>query len=166
PRLVKELRSVALRRGMHVGSGRCYEDFALPYLPFVEPFLAYLDQVPEAVQRTLGPDLEIVNGLLHRTETAAPLTSTALSTQPSQDTLRLFLAVSRVLIRLTRQQPLLLIIDDLHWTDRPSLDLLSHIVFAVADASEREPVPLFLIGTYRQVGPDERSARTIARLQR
>src|SRR5206468_13045157 len=94
-RLLKELRSIVLRYGGHVCYGRCYEDLTLPYLPFVESFLAYLEQVPEAVQRTLGPHLELINGLLRRTETAAPLASTALSTQPSQDTLRLFLAVSR-----------------------------------------------------------------------
>ena len=35
-RLLYEVRSDILRRGLQIGYGRCYEDLTLPYLPFVE----------------------------------------------------------------------------------------------------------------------------------
>src|SRR4029453_15986262 len=38
-RLVHEVQSIAARLGMDVCFGRCYEDLALPYLPFIESLL-------------------------------------------------------------------------------------------------------------------------------
>src|SRR5262245_8458793 len=35
-RLLKEVRSLALNRGIEVCFGRCYENLTLPYLPFVD----------------------------------------------------------------------------------------------------------------------------------
>lgn len=165
-RLLKQIRSVALRYDINACYGRCYEDLALPYLPFVESLFSQLQQMPEEVRRTLGADLEIINRFLHRDSEALPAASPALSAQVEQDTLRLFLALSRATIKLAQSQPQLLIVDDLQWTDRSSLDLLSHLVFAVADAALREPVPLFILGAHRPVEPEERLARAIARFQR
>src|SRR5438067_1482995 len=48
-RLVKELRHLAERYGIQVCYGRCYEDVALPYLPFVESLLAQLAQRSEDI---------------------------------------------------------------------------------------------------------------------
>src|SRR5262249_16340892 len=124
------------------------------------------EQAPKGMEQVSGRDLEILEGLLHGTKTSSPLASTLLSSQPHQDTLQLFLAVSQVLIKVARHDPLLLLVDDLHWAGRPSLDLLSHIIFAMADAAVRAPVPLLLIGAYRPVEPAERLARVLARLQR
>src|SRR5262249_27409914 len=73
---------------------------------------------------------------------------------------------SRACIALAREQPTMLILEDLHWADRSTLDLLEHVVFALADAAMRAPVPLIVLCTYRGDDVDERLARTIARLRR
>jgi tetratricopeptide (TPR) repeat protein len=165
-RLLKEVRATALHYNIKVCQGRCYEDLALPYLPFVESLFAQLQQMPGNVQGTLSANMEIINRFLHRDNGPLPSTSPSLSAQADQNTSRLFLALSHATIKLAQGRPLLLAIDDLQWADRSSLDLFSHLVFAVADIAVREPVPLLIVGVYRPVESHERLARTIARFQR
>ena len=44
---------------------------------------------------------------------------------------------------LTADLPLVLILEDLHWSDYSTLDLISYL------ATQRQPAQLMLIGTYR-----------------
>jgi class 3 adenylate cyclase/DNA-binding CsgD family transcriptional regulator/tetratricopeptide (TPR) repeat protein len=165
-RLLHEVRSIALHRGLQVCYGRCYEDLALPYLPFVEILRPHLEQLPKDMQQVLGADAEILGQLLHRA--GRPLSTAELSTsaQTEQDKLQLFLAASHTIISLAQSRPMLFVMDDLHWADPPSLDLFGHLGFTVADTAMRESVPLLLLGTYRPLEPEARLARLIARFQR
>lgn len=165
-RLLKEGRALALRLGVNVCYGRCYEDLALPYLPFAESLFLQLQKIPADIQRALGADMTVISRLLQWGDVASPAASPSLSAKPDQDTLRLFVALSRATMKLAQVRPLLLAVDDLHWADPPSLDLFSHLVFAVADAAVQEPVPLLIIGTYRPAPPEGRLARAIVRFQR
>jgi AAA ATPase domain len=65
-RLLQELRSGALRRGLQVGYGRGYEDLILPYLPFIEVLHTLLDSLPDDLERTVGTDTEVIRWFLHR----------------------------------------------------------------------------------------------------
>ncbi|MCB0195618.1 MAG: AAA family ATPase, partial [Anaerolineae bacterium] len=56
---------------------------------------------------------------------------------------RIFEQFSDVLWTLASQQPLLIILDDLHWADLSSITLLSHL------ASRLTEVPVMFIGAYR-----------------
>ncbi|MGH8057823.1 MAG: ATP-binding protein, partial [Candidatus Entotheonellia bacterium] len=165
-RLLTELRSVAVHRGVQVCYGRCYEDLTLPYLPFMEALRPQLEQIPEEVERTLGADASIIDQLLGRQVATTPTANQSWSTQPDQDKLRLFLAVSHLIIKSAQSGPTLFVVDDLHWADQPSLDLFGHLVVTLAETALRETVPLLLIGMHRPVEPEERLARLIARLQR
>src|SRR5262249_53216860 len=80
--------------------------------------------------------------------------------------LRLFREVSRACVSLAQRHPTLLLLEDLHWADCSTLDLLQHVVFAMADAAMSEPVPLLIVVTYRPVDAYDRLERTIARLRR
>jgi class 3 adenylate cyclase/tetratricopeptide (TPR) repeat protein len=165
-RLLNEMRSVALHRGVQVCYGRCYEDLTLPYLPFAEALCAQLEQALEDVARSLGTDAAIIAQLLCHPGETTPAVSPSMATQADQEKLQLLLAVSRAIIRLAQRGPTLFVLDDLHWADQPSLELFSHLVFTVAETAQREPVRLLLIGTYRPLDLEERLARLIARLQR
>ena len=165
-RLLHEVRSMALRRGLQVCYGRCYEDLTLPYLPFVEILRPHLERPPADMQQVLGADAEVLSQLLYRA--GRPLSTVELSTsaQTEQDKLQLFLAVSHTIIRLAQSRPMLFVMDDLHWADPPSLELFGHLGFTVAETAVRESVPLLILGTYRPLEPEARLARLIARFQR
>jgi class 3 adenylate cyclase len=79
---------------------------------------------------------------------------------PEQERQRLFAALAEFFTRKAAQQPLLLIVEDLHWSDEGSLDFLIYLLRRSANQ------PLILIGTYRsdEVGP--RLGRWLAQLDR
>src|SRR5215813_4362313 len=122
-RLLTEVRTLARRRGLRVYHGRCYENTTLPYLPFAQGLFAGLIQAPAALQTQLGADAELLRRFLDPDGAFAPPTSTTTFTQADQDKLRLFLAVERSTRTMAQHHALLLVIDDLHWADGPSLEL-------------------------------------------
>jgi class 3 adenylate cyclase/tetratricopeptide (TPR) repeat protein len=158
-RLLREFRSLAEAGGVHVCYGRCYQDLALPYLPFAESLWPHL--ISDDAHHRLGGDAEVIRTLLGVDRSPDPA-----SPSGEQDKLRLFLAVTRATLRMARLHPLVLGIDDLHWADRSSLDLFAHLAFAAADRRGRERTPIMLIASYRTTEADAPASRTIARLQR
>jgi predicted ATPase len=70
--------------------------------------------------------------------------------------LRLFDAVARLLERLARHHPTLVVLDDLQWADESSLQLLQFVT------QPHRPVPLMIVGAYRhdELGTD--TARSLA----
>ena len=56
----------------------------------------------------------------------------------------MFEAVSLLLSDACVRAPVLLVLDDLHWADRPTLQLLRHVLRAQDEA------PLLIVGTYRE----------------
>jgi predicted ATPase len=58
---------------------------------------------------------------------------------------RMLREMGETLDTLTSDQPLLLILEDLHWSDYSTLDLITYL------ASHRQPARLMLVGTYRTV---------------
>ena len=64
---------------------------------------------------------------------------------PEQARFRLFDASSASCATPRGAQPLVLVLDDLHWADKPSLLLLQFL------ARELGPARLLVIGTYRDV---------------
>ena len=166
-RLLKEIQEMATRRALTVCSSRCYEDLSLPYLPFTESLLPLLSQMSQDVEEGCGEDVEFLKQFLHyRSGLPTRPANVVIEARGEQDKLQLFLAVARVILALAHSRPLFFLLDDLHWADQSSLDLFSHLVFAVADAAARNAVPCLIVGAYRPVEPEERLARVVARFQR
>ncbi|MGH7305829.1 MAG: ATP-binding protein, partial [Candidatus Rokuibacteriota bacterium] len=164
-RLLQEVRSIAGRLQMQICFSRCYEDVALPYLPFIESLLPEVERVAEA-EKILGADLHVVRRLLHGAGPPAGVSRLTRSDNVDLDKLQLFVAVAHGTCALARTRPAIFIVDDLHWADSHSLDLFEHLAFAVAETAFREPIPLVIVGTYRPMDPGERLTRLTARLQR
>ena len=76
-------------------------------------------------------------------EPAAATFSRSPAGDPDTDQHRLFDAVADWLRSVTSVVPLLLVLDDLHWATRPTLQLLRHLIQVL------DPVPLLMVGTYR-----------------
>jgi class 3 adenylate cyclase/tetratricopeptide (TPR) repeat protein len=165
-RLLTELRLMAARCRMQVYAGRCYEDVTLPYRPFVETLTAQLGQAAGDLEGLLGADAAIVNRLLGRGSAPPQRNAPAGPAETEEDKLRLFLTLSRTIIKAAQQNATLLVFDDLHWADRSSLDLFAHLVFAASDAALQGGLPLMIVGGCRPVEPSESLARVLARLQR
>jgi eukaryotic-like serine/threonine-protein kinase len=163
-RLLHEAVSIARRLRMEVCFGRCYEDVALPYLPFVDSLLPQLDRISDDAD--LGTELRLVGQLLNRADVPPPESRPSVFGQADHDKLQLLLAVGQATVRLAQSRPMLMVVEDLHWADRLSLDLFDHVAFTVADSSIRDPVPLVIVGTCRPLAPGERFSRLAARLQR
>ncbi len=163
-RLVEEAGVYARLRGAQVVVGRCFEgEAALPYLPFVEAMREYvLSRPAEALQQELGDGAaeiaKLVPELLQRLPVIEPLPKIP----PEQERYRLFESICAFLVNAARTTPLVLVLDDLHWADKPSLLLLRHLVRRLGESR------LLLLGTYRDVELDRRHplAEVLAELRR
>lgn len=104
--------------------------------------------VAESDANEMGPSLGALIGARFGTDWDHQLEGAP----PDQTRLRLIRAVERFLRTLSTDRPLLIALDDLHWADSLTLDLLFGLVEVVADA------PLLLICLHRPER-DHRSAR-------
>ncbi|WP_179137789.1 ATP-binding protein, partial [Candidatus Entotheonella palauensis] len=154
-RFLEEIRVMAQEQGLDVYTGSCDETLTEPYAPFAG-LLPLLDD--EAVLDTR----EIT--LLHR------LFGGATHSQPtptldirSQDTVEFRMAMSRALIRLAEDQPLMVVVDNLHAADQPSLNLFDYLTFTLA---EQRTAPVLLVASHRPVAPNTDVGRLLSRLQR
>jgi predicted Ser/Thr protein kinase len=145
-RLADELAVYAHLRGSRVLRGHCYEqEVGVPYLPFVESLRQLLHESDRSALDTLGEAREDLARLLPeigpKGAPTAPLT-------PEDERIRLLDAVSRWVGQVSRTQPLVFLVDDLHWADRASLRLLHHV------ARHLREQRILLMGTYREMELD------------
>jgi class 3 adenylate cyclase len=151
-RLVEEAGVYAKLRGARVLVGRCFEEeAALPYLPFVEALRQYVaERPPEALARELDDGGAEVAKLVPELLQRLPGTRAASQLPAEQERHRLFESVCGLLSRAAAETPLVLVLDDLHWADRPTLLLLRHLLRRLGESA------LVVLGTYRDVDLDRR----------
>jgi tetratricopeptide (TPR) repeat protein len=89
-----------------------------------------------------GP--EVARVVPELTRRLPELTSPVSSGDPEADRFALFESMDALLAAASRGAPVLLVLDDLHWADKPSLLLLRHLV-----RSDR-PAALLVLATYRE----------------
>ena len=146
-RLTMELARRLRPEGAVVLYGRCHDEALVPYRPFIEAL------GPVAAANPPAPDL-------HR------LLPELATSEPERDgewvRFRFFQAVDRLLTRLAAAHPTLVVVDDLHWADKPTLLLLEHI------ARSPERGRLLIVGTYREtdLGGDHPAIAALAQLRR
>ena len=122
-RTAQELAAYAETRGAQVLWGRCYEEEgAPPYWPWVQPIRSYVQQRDaERLLSEMGPGAadiaEIVPEIGRKLTDLEP----PPALQPEQARFRLFDSITSFLKSAARSQPLMLVLDDLHWADEPLL---------------------------------------------
>ena len=160
-RLLDEFSLRAEKLDADVLRGHCYEEVTSPYLPFLEALRPDLESLVDeyANLRTLLPELE--PGEERGSETG-------WFQEPQQEKLRLFEMVAKLLIRASQPQPVLLILEDLHWADSATLPLLGHLARLIAGRLAREAARLLIIVTYREEDIDEQHplSRVLTNLDR
>ena len=135
-RLVLELAHSAAAEGWTVLTGRCHGDATVPsFWPWTQALQAALrDLSPE--QRDALPQLPLLSSLV------PDLAGGAGGGDREKDVSRqlLFDAVADLLRELSRQAPVVVLVDDAHWMDPASLALTLHVCRVLGDS----PVALVL----------------------
>ena len=154
-RLAKELGAYARLRGVQVLRGRCPALFRMdgvpPYVLWNEVIKDYLQIcTPEQLYKVIGFYPSEVCKLAPEVRQKLGAIPQSLPISPEHERDRLFEAVSQFVTNISKEAPLLVVLDDLQWTDQSSLLLLHYL----ARGAEREP--LVLLGTYRDTEIDQR----------
>jgi tetratricopeptide (TPR) repeat protein len=149
-RITEELVAEARRHGFLTLTGHCYEmEGAPPYIPFVEIIESAVRIVePDALLSALGDSAPEVAKLMPELRHTFPDIPTPPQLPPEQERRRMFNGVLSFISRASQAQPLLIVLEDLHWTDDPSLLLLQHF------ANRLHDMPVLLFGTYRDTELD------------
>ena len=147
-RTAQELADYAQSQGAQVLWGCSYDgEGAPPYWPWVQLLQSYVHQSePGQLQSEMGAGAAGIAEIVSEVREKLPgLEPPPALDSPEQARFRLFDSISTFLKNAARRQPLVLVLDDLHWADRSSLLLLEFL------AQELQSIPLLLIGTYRDV---------------
>ncbi len=143
-RVLMQFGRVAHERGAEVLYGRADEDGLIPYGPFVEALRHHVAHTPAAAVRRAaelgGSELRVLlPGLVSSAaDSEVPATPDAALAR-----YRLFDAMSALLVDAAAERPIVLLLDDLHWADEPTLLLMKHILRAPDQRC------LLVVGTYR-----------------
>ena len=146
-RTAQELATYAGLRHAQVLWGRCYEgEGAPPYWPWVQAIRAYVrDRDVDQLLLEMGAGAADIAEIVSDVGDRLPGLRAPAALDPEQARFRLFDSVCAFLTRASRTQPLVLVLDDLHWADQPSLLLLEFV------ARELSGARLLLVGTYRDM---------------
>ena len=147
-RTAQELATYAGLRGAQVLWGRCYEEQGVPpYWPWVQAIRGYVrERDPERLSSEMGSGAAAIAEIVSDIREKLPgLPKPPQFDDPKSARFRLFDSITAFLRTASQHQPLVLVLGDLHWSDRPSLMLMQFLVRELSGAR------LLLIGTYRDM---------------
>jgi hypothetical protein len=146
-RLIREFAARARASGARVLWGRCWEaGGAPPYWPWVQIMRAYVrGQEADATRNEIGPAAVDLVQILPEIKELFPELPPPPTVDPDSARFQLFDSTASFLLNAASGGPLVLVLEDLHAADTPSLLLLRFLADQIADAS------LLVVGTYRDV---------------
>ena len=164
-RLAGELASAARERGAQVLVGRCHEGGgAPPFWPWAQALRTYVQSSdPAHLRQDMGPGAADILQVMPDVGVALPAEAPAAPAgEAGHARFRCFASVTQFLRNSSRRQLLVVVLDDLHWADAPSLQLLQFVAREIADA------PLLIVGTSREAERDRNPlvAQTLAEVTR
>ncbi len=144
-RLAEELATYGKLRGARVLWGRCYEGEGAPaYWPWRQAVRSYLhDREADAIRSELGPGAADIAQVVSEVRERLPDLPPPPTLEPDQARFRLFDSITTFLRNASNRQPIVLVLDDLQWSDKPSLLLLQFL------ARELRGARLLVVATYR-----------------
>ncbi|MCB0165823.1 MAG: AAA family ATPase [Anaerolineae bacterium] len=142
-RLVEEFGRYVTLQGGRVLQGRCYEfSGPLPYQPIAVALQTQITQI-ESQRLSLDEDWGIELAQLLPEIRPQRGNVSSLPGGQGMDRYRLFEAVAQFLRAISAKQPVLFFLDDLHWADADTLDMVGYLVQRLANT------PVLMIGSYR-----------------
>jgi class 3 adenylate cyclase len=146
-RMTEELTTWARLRGAQVLVGRCYEgEGAPPYWPWVQVIRSYIhDRDADGLISVMGQGAADIAQVVSEVRERIPNLSEPPQLDPEQARFRLFDSIATFLRNAARAQPIVVVLDDLHWADKPTLLLLQFLASAIRQNR------LLVVATYRDV---------------
>ncbi len=142
-RLLRALRDLAVDDGWQVYAGHCLDfgESALPYLPFSEVLGRLARSQPDIVTEVASRHPALAR--LQPVRRVMGESDHVDSESHALDRADLFRAVLAVLEAAASRAPLLLVIEDAHWADRSTRDMLSFLLSRV------DPAGFAVVASYR-----------------
>jgi predicted ATPase len=146
-RLVAEVKTYASSQGFLLLQGNCFQtDSSFPYAPLRDLLRTHLTHQAEA-SVDLGPFIQVLSKLLPDLPLLLPHlmnpSPQAVPSDPEQEKRRIFTTLTHFFIHQTVQQPVLRVIEDLHWSDDTTLEFLLSVVRRCVQQ------PILFLFTYR-----------------
>ncbi len=161
-RVVRAMRERARSLGFLTLQGACFEaDRARPYGPILDLVRGLAaTSSPALVEHYFAPaSVELVT-LFPELRTNFPDTTARQTLDPEDDRRRLFHSFTEAIHTLGKVQPVLLVIEDVHWSDDATLDLMLHLARRIS----ADPISIIL--TFRSDEVGSRLARLLADFDR
>ena len=148
--LCEQLATYVTLRGGKTLVGHCYEEgsLSLPYLAFVEAMRSYvLSRETRDLRKELGTGAADVARIVSEIREKLRVEPRPQES-PEEERYRLFQAVTSFLTNAAKVQPLLVVLEDLHDSDKGTLEMLTHL------SRNLSGTRLVIVGTYRDVEVD------------
>jgi DNA-binding SARP family transcriptional activator/tetratricopeptide (TPR) repeat protein len=124
--------------------GRCDEDISVPYQPWIEALEHLVRNIEQSLLDSVGRrHLVELGGLVPAVYDRCPHIEIREPSDPDADRFMLFASVCALLEAASAECPLVLVFDDVHWADTPTLLMLRHVVQSSAQ------LRLHVLVTYR-----------------
>jgi len=146
-RLAQELTSIAADHGAIVLRGWCrQQQGAPPYWPWLQGIRAYIESTgTDQIREDLGTGASEISEILPELSSNLDGLEKPSALNQDQARFRLFFSFATFLKNISRRQPLVIVLDDLHWADESSLLLLEFL------GQEISASALMVVGTFRDV---------------
>ena len=144
-RLVAETAAALHANAATVLFGSSFADYAVPYQPFVEILDSDFDSAEESVWDSIPDSARHLLRLAPRIAEHRPDLRPSEREEVRRD---LFSAFADLVGVLAEPRPLALVLEDLHWAQEPTRQLLTHLIQTTSEAR------LLIIGTFRTTAPD------------
>ena len=143
-RLVSAIKTYAAEQGFLLLQGQCFPtDLTYPYAPLLDLLRSLMvSRAPAISLASLQELAHDIYPLLPELVSDQPARPVQL--EPEQEKRRLFAVLATFFLRLSTASPVLMSIEDVHWSDDTSLDFLHYL------ARRSTAHPLLLLVTYRQ----------------
>ena len=146
-RLADQCTTFAQDHGVQTLWGRCWEgDGAPAFWPWVQVVREFVQQRdPETLREQMGVGASDIARVVPELQARLPDVHISAGSDSDQARFHFFDSLTTFLKNAAQAQPMLLVLDDLHWADAPSLLLLQFLARTI------QTTPLCVIGTYRDV---------------
>ena len=143
--LVAQAARAAHAAGANVVYGHCEDGLGAPYQPWITALTQLVEHTDESVLRefvdTRGPALaRLLPDLARRLAISVP----DAGSDADSERFLILEGVARLLAAVSASTPVVLVLDDLHWVDAASLQLLRHLV------ASGIPMAVTIVGTFRE----------------